>query len=66
MGSPLGRRYPHVCSWEWWWKEKLVMHPRPYLEHKSKKRGLLAPNFGKESLPAPQEGHYLQEDKGTP
>eukprot|EP00975_Prorocentrum_lima_P005237 1134352-Prorocentrum_lima.AAC.1 len=28
---------------------------RTYLENKLKKRGLLAPNFGKESLPEPQE-----------
>eukprot|EP00975_Prorocentrum_lima_P043111 9053078-Prorocentrum_lima.AAC.1 len=28
-------------------KEKLVMHQRPYLECELKKRGLLAPNFGK-------------------
>eukprot|EP00975_Prorocentrum_lima_P023987 5048076-Prorocentrum_lima.AAC.1 len=46
-------------------EEKLVMHQRPYLE-KLKKRGLLAPDFGKESLPGPQEGHYLHEDKETP
>eukprot|EP00975_Prorocentrum_lima_P024181 5088732-Prorocentrum_lima.AAC.1 len=47
-------------------EEKLVMHQRPYLQKKLKKRGLLAPNFGKECLPKPREGHYLQEDKDTP
>eukprot|EP00975_Prorocentrum_lima_P008035 1717711-Prorocentrum_lima.AAC.1 len=46
--------------------EKLAMHQRPYLENKLKKRGLLAPNFGKESLPEPREGHFLQEDTDTP
>eukprot|EP00975_Prorocentrum_lima_P013882 2949347-Prorocentrum_lima.AAC.1 len=45
---------------------KLVLHPRPDLDNKLKRRGLLAPNFGKESLPAPKEGHFLQEDKDTP
>eukprot|EP00975_Prorocentrum_lima_P065299 12902680-Prorocentrum_lima.AAC.1 len=30
------------------------------------KRGLMAPNFGKESLPEPREGQYQQEDKETP
>eukprot|EP00975_Prorocentrum_lima_P053080 11131972-Prorocentrum_lima.AAC.1 len=43
-----------------------MMHQEPYLENKLKKRGLLAPNFGKESLPEPQEGHYCQEDKNAP
>eukprot|EP00975_Prorocentrum_lima_P029352 6163721-Prorocentrum_lima.AAC.1 len=47
-------------------KEKLVMQQRPYLENKLKRRGLMAPNFGKESLPEPREGHYLPEDKDTP
>eukprot|EP00975_Prorocentrum_lima_P040132 8428655-Prorocentrum_lima.AAC.1 len=42
-----------------------MMHQRPYLENKLKKRGLNAPNFGKESLLEPQEGHYQQEDKKT-
>eukprot|EP00975_Prorocentrum_lima_P005594 1214401-Prorocentrum_lima.AAC.1 len=28
-------------------EDQLVMHERPYLENKLKKRGLLAPNFGK-------------------
>eukprot|EP00975_Prorocentrum_lima_P069848 12928661-Prorocentrum_lima.AAC.1 len=47
-------------------EERLAMHPRPYLENEPRKRGLLAPNFGKESLPEPREGQYLQEDKDTP
>eukprot|EP00975_Prorocentrum_lima_P012999 2760002-Prorocentrum_lima.AAC.1 len=47
-------------------EEKLAMHRRPYLENRLKKRCLLSPNFGKESLPEPREGHYLQEDKDTP
>eukprot|EP00975_Prorocentrum_lima_P038478 8087265-Prorocentrum_lima.AAC.1 len=47
-------------------KEKSVMHQRPYLENKLKKRGLMAPNAGKESLPEPREGHYQQDDKETP
>eukprot|EP00975_Prorocentrum_lima_P007423 1593105-Prorocentrum_lima.AAC.1 len=46
--------------------EKLVMHRRPYLENKLKKRGLMASNFGKESLPEPREGRYQREDKDTP
>eukprot|EP00975_Prorocentrum_lima_P027677 5818547-Prorocentrum_lima.AAC.1 len=45
---------------------KLMMHQRPYLENKLKKRGLIEPNFGKESLPEPLEGHYQPEDKDTP
>eukprot|EP00975_Prorocentrum_lima_P047934 10023936-Prorocentrum_lima.AAC.1 len=49
-------------------EDRLVMHQRPYLENKLKKRGLLAPIFGKkkENLPEPQGGHYTQEDKDTP
>eukprot|EP00975_Prorocentrum_lima_P008520 1819843-Prorocentrum_lima.AAC.1 len=43
--------------------KRLVMHQRPYLESKLKKRRLMAPNFGEESLPEPREGHYQQEDK---
>eukprot|EP00975_Prorocentrum_lima_P060242 12635644-Prorocentrum_lima.AAC.1 len=46
--------------------DQLVMHQKPYLENKLKKRGLLASNFGQESLPEPREGHYQQEDKETP
>eukprot|EP00975_Prorocentrum_lima_P058228 12219211-Prorocentrum_lima.AAC.1 len=47
-------------------EEKLVRHQRPYLENQSKNRGVLAPNFGKESLLEAREGRYLKEDKDSP
>eukprot|EP00975_Prorocentrum_lima_P021238 4470340-Prorocentrum_lima.AAC.1 len=44
---------------------KLMMHEEPYLENKLKKRGLCAPNFGKESLPEPQVTLPTRKQRNT-
>eukprot|EP00975_Prorocentrum_lima_P050675 10614221-Prorocentrum_lima.AAC.1 len=46
-------------------QEGVVMHHRPYLEVKLKKRELISPNCGKDTLPESKRGNLSPVDNNS-